>query len=259
MSLKSRIAAAIYKPVRGIGRIVRGDVRAGLRDIGQGAQAAGPALAFIPGVNAVGMGAMMAGAGALGTKKGAGLADSLKAGVVGGVKGYAMGQAAGAVKGLAGRMAGAVRGAPSVAADAAGAVPVNTTMYSAGTGGMPIASAPGAVPTTSLANGMSVIRDVKPLVPSIASDVTSGVAPSAGGGLGSRIAAAGGGMLNWAEKNPALASQVVGGVADVYGAQQMGAAQDEQLAFIRERERREREARSRAWARIRARQTAAGY
>jgi hypothetical protein len=45
-----RVKNAVSKPVRGIGRIARGKFREGMGDIGEGLEAAGPALHAIPGV-----------------------------------------------------------------------------------------------------------------------------------------------------------------------------------------------------------------
>lgn len=107
-----RIGRAISRPVRGAGRIARGVVtgdgdriRQGFGDIGEGVQAASPALAAIPGVGtlaAAGIGAAGAAANRMG-QSGANIGSVLSSAGRGGA-----GAAAG---GVAGRVAGAVPGA----------------------------------------------------------------------------------------------------------------------------------------------------
>lgn len=71
---------AITRPIRGIGRILRGKFREGLGDIGHGAKAVAPVLAATTGIGALPAFLMGAGGGALeeGTKKNASFGDILK-------------------------------------------------------------------------------------------------------------------------------------------------------------------------------------
>ena len=60
-----RLRNAVSRPVRGLGRIARGNVRQGLGDIGAGARAAAPVVAMVPGVGTLAAAGMGAAGGAL--------------------------------------------------------------------------------------------------------------------------------------------------------------------------------------------------
>lgn len=205
MSLWSAVKAAVYKPVRGIGRIARGHVREGLRDIGQGVKTAAPAIAFIPGVGLPAAAAIGAAGGVLGAKKHAGVGDFVR----GGLQGAAAGAAGEGLQGI-GKMAMGARG-----------------LIGAGEGAVDLAN-PAATYARNLPNVM-------------------GKAP----GIGSRILGGVKDFGKWA--GPEVIGDIVGTGAQMYGAQQMGQAED-RMAALDEEERRyalaEKERRRQAIGRV---------
>lgn len=215
------ITRAVGNLGRGVGRIARGNVREGLRDIGGSAKTLAPALAFIPGVGtaaALGIGAV---GGALSSRSGASANDFLRGAATGaGRAGVGVG-----AKALLPGIGGMVRGG-----GAAGLPPVPgaavTPMNVAAPMGMASSAAPGAG------------------------------AYSGGGGIGGVVT----GIGRWIEKNPAPAAQIGATIAQTYGASQIGKAEDrragmEETALQRQwaEDDRLRDARQRAWQIIQAR------
>src|SRR3990167_9900753 len=101
----------VTRPVRGVGRILRGKVKQGLGDIGSAAQRAAPLLA-LTGVGAplaIGIGAA-GGALERGARRGFNIENIARGGVTGGGRAAATQ----ALKGVAGRLGGAP-GAPATA------------------------------------------------------------------------------------------------------------------------------------------------
>ena len=102
------------------------------------------------------------------------------------------------------------------------------------------AAAPAAAPAVTV--GQDTTGAMAPVMaPSVAPDPAATVAPVATpaigsdptllGGIGSKLAAAPGDILSWAEAHPQLATSLAGTAASMYGASQLGAAQQRQQNF----------------------------
>lgn len=209
-----------YKPVRGIGRLLRGKFKEGLNDIGDAASDVAPAVAWVPGVGPIAAGALGAGGRFLeeATDNDKGI-NAL--GVLGsGAAGYGSGKLAGQVGGLSGigKFLGLGGGGAAPAA-AAPAIPAGAT------------GAPGAA---GLANSVSTGGGLAP-APTIGRVAASSAAPTA--------AASPGGLDTLTKLG--LASQGAGAAANVYGAHQQGKAEDRRARMeegeIARRARREEE------------------
>lgn len=118
---------------------------------------------------------------------------------------------------------------PSAAAAAPAAAP--TAIPGAGTDAPDAWNASGtAVPITAPSGAGSVA----PAAPAtVAPDPTPAIGsdPTLLGGIGSKLAAAPGDILSWAEAHPQLATSLAGTAASMYGASQLGAAQQRQQNF----------------------------
>lgn len=216
-----KAAHTVSNPVRGIGRIARGNVRAGLRDIGSSVKTLSPALAFVPGVGtaaALGIGAL---GGGLAAKKGAGIGDVAKGAAGGAAGAYAGTQLKSALPGIRqgiGQLAsrGGAAGA-EIAGAGAGA--------GAGGGGMTAMAMP-AVNVGGAGAGAAGAGG--------AGGTMAGIGNVARG-AGNVAQNVGGAVL----KHGATAAQLAGVGAQAYGAQQEGKAMDRQLDFQEEGTRRD--------------------
>ena len=193
---------AITKPIRGLGRILRGKFKQGLGDIGSGAKSAAPLLA-LTGVGAPLALAIGAAGGALegGTTGGGGIGNVLKGAAGGAARtGLALG-----ARGLGSKLmggGGAAEGVPNLA--------------SAGTGSQ---SASSALQAISQRGGLSKLSE------------------GAGRSLGSRLLGGAGDAISYAEKHPTL----VGSALKGYGDYRQGQADDRALDFEREQVERTNE------------------
>lgn len=190
---------AFTKPVRGIGRILRGKVQEGLNDIGDSASKLAPAVAFIPGVGPIGAGAL-GGIGKLLEET----TDNDKGVDIGGV---AM---AGAGGYGAGKLAGAVGGASGLVDAAKGGLKGIGSLVTGGGGGAAATTSSAAAPGIGVGGGTTY---------SLGSAANTG-------------AKAAGGMD--ALTKVALGSQVAGSAANAYGAHQMGKVEDRRMSLEEE-------------------------
>lgn len=230
------IGRAISRPIRGIGRVVRGiagdeeALRKGIGDIGHGVKVAAP---FIPGlgtVASIGMGALGSAAERLGkddANLGTVLGSALKGGAQTGVAHIG--------KALAGKGLGAAGGTAGGAAPAGTPGMVNMN-------GMPMLATAGQGATAGA-------------LPSVASAASS---PGKLAGIGNAVKNVGGRVKGWAEANPELAGTIAGGAADAYGAHQLGRAQDREFEFDEEQYRTRQQEREEALQRIMDRRTRSG-
>lgn len=225
MGFFKKLGDIVSRPVRGIGRIVRGKFREGIADIAHGAKYA---AAFVPGVGPGMAAAIGAGAGALerGAERGFNVRNMAQGAVGGAAAGLAgegvqgLGRAGlSAVRGIGSRVAG--NAAPS-AMTAAGSVPTAPPALSVGS------------PSSGLRLGMQsmpgVARSVSAGLPSVTSPVASVATSAAGTGAGQGLGGIG---------KMYLASQGLGAAAQAYGAQQMGKAEDRRAGMEEEGVRRD--------------------
>ena len=203
----------VYKPVRGIGRLLRGKGQEGLHDLTSSARDFAPAAAWIPGVGPLAAGAM----GALGSlgeeitdkEKGVSMGEVLMSGASGFGSGK-LAQAAGGASGVLDAVKGGAKGIGDIVG------------ISGKEAAQPALTNAGSIGTTF--KGVS----------SVAPKVAESAAAMAGG-----EAAMKGGMD--ALTKIALGTNIAGTAANVYGAHQMGAAEDRRMSLEEEELMRRRD------------------
>jgi len=204
----------ISRPLRGIGRLLRGKFREGIGDIGAGAKSLAPVL----GLSGVGLplAAIIGGAGGLaeaGTAPGAKFGDVLES-AAGGAAGGAAGAGARSLLGI-----GRVAGAATAAAPAGAAAPAAATSIPGGAMGFGIPSATIPLPAAAAAPSVGL------------TSIGSTALKQPPRGIGRQI-------LQFAKDNPEIAFGVLQGAANAYSGEQVGAAMDREVALREEIARR---------------------
>lgn len=215
------VGRAISRPVRGVGRMLRGNFREGLGDIAHGAKYA---AGFIPGVGPLAAAGIGAAAGALerGAEQGFNAGNIIRGGAGGAVAGLTGEAAQGALRGVGGLVRGgssAASSLPSASVPSAGgstaAVPgaANAGRGITMSALKPLAGAPSTVSSAATVGAGALSKVPKP-------------PPSALKGVGSFLA-----------KNPEVATAGMSAGANMMAANQMGQAEDRRLSLEEEQMR----------------------
>jgi hypothetical protein len=239
------VTSGIWRPVRGVGRLLRGKFDEGMADIGHGARTVAPVIMGATGVGLpAAMGVAAAGGaverGAESNWSGDEMLEGAAGGAVSGAGGYGAGKFG---RAAVGKLLG---GQPAASAAAAGTpTPKAPTTMAPTPSASPPASPPPRIPdpTVRLAGDMAA----QPTIPSRVAMRTP--APT---GVGKFLSDAGdvaGDVFDWTGENLGNIGQAAGGFATLYGAAQDD-AERRWMRRMMEQDRARNRAMSPAYARL---------